>query len=72
MTKLVIGKEAEKEPEIRFWLETRSDVVRLMADAGRCPQIIADIRPDGKINAAAIYNQQLTEFFGTNRPFANL
>lgn len=72
MTKLVIGKEVEKEPEIHFWLEPFGDVVRIMADAGPCPQILAEIRPDGKINAVTICNPQLIEFFGTSIPFANL
>ena len=72
MTKLVIGKDDGKEPEIRFWLEPLGDVVSIMADAGECPQILAEISPDGKINAVTICNPQLIEFFGTNRPFANL
>ena len=72
MTKLVIGKEVEKEPEIRFWLEPIGDAVRIMADAGERPQILADIRPDGKINAVTICNPQLVKFFGTSIPFANL
>ena len=72
MTKLVIGKEVEKEPEIRFWLEPIGDAVRIMADAGECPQIIALIFPDGRINAVTICNPELIEFFGAERPFANL
>ena len=72
MTKLVIGKDAEKEPEIHFWLEPNGDVVSIMADAGECPQILAEISPDGKIRAIRIVNQQLIKFFGTDRPFANL
>ena len=72
MTKLVIGKDGEKEPEIRFWLEPFGDVIRLMARGDKSQQIIADIRPDGKINAVTICEPQLTEFFGARRPFANL
>ena len=72
MTKLVIGKEVEKEPEIHFWLEPNGESVHIMADAGDCQQILADIRHDGKINAATIYNRELIKFFGTNRPLANL
>lgn len=75
MTKLIIGTpdEAEREPEIRFWLDCRdTGHMWLRANAGGDVQNLVTIAPDGRVKLCEIHCRHLMKFFGSSTPFKGL
>ena len=74
MAKLIIGspETAEKETEVRFWLEYDDGDVNIVADAGTGRQTIGYIESDGSVCTLSIHNDELEAFFGNNRPLSGL
>ena len=74
MAKLIIGspETAEKETEVRFWLEDDNGTVRLLANAGRTNQILLSIESDGGVGAVGIACPALAAFFSSYGPLSGL
>ena len=75
MAKLIIGapETAEKETEVRFWLEESKGVLWLWANAGNFNQILLSISDFGRVAAFGIADPELIAFFnGSVEPLAKL
>ena len=75
MAKLIIGspETAEKETEVRFWLEEIKGTLWLKANAGRYDQVLLGIDDGGEVTTHGIADPELIAFFnGSVEPLANL